>query len=248
MKVSKEAFEELKKRPHTEVRKETREKAVLYRDAWLELAQNLCRIQVCEDYKRWNYDTFEEYVEKELGISSREVRYWRAIYRKLVIDLGIRGDRLDGFHWCKLRLIVPVVNRHNVEQWLNRAERMTFTQLEVAVEEARKGKDPDDDGPTMDKLVVSVTSDEMSTILKAIEAAKKIAPTGNERDGHLLEMICLDFLGDHPDTHREALVSMIYRIEQVFHVKLLAIDKQDPQWQKLFEKARDVIREAHVEV
>lgn len=250
MRISKEAFDALMKRPHAEVRRETKEQVVQYRDAWLELAQNLTRIQYCEDYKKWGYDTFEEYVEKELGITSREARYWKAIYRKFVLELGINGDRLKGIHWCKLRVLVPVVNKKNVEDWLNKAEKMYFSDVEDAV---RSGKDPSD-APEVhvlkgrDGRPIYVTEEERKTIHKAIEVAHKISEGGNDRDGSLLEMVCLDFLGDHPETRREALASMLHRIEQVWHVKLLAIDKEDPNWKALFERVRDVIREAQVEV
>ncbi len=247
MKISQQAFENCKKRPHAEVRKENKGKAVLYREVWLEMAQSLYRVQLCEDWKKWGFKSFEEYVEKELKLDAREVRYWKAIYKTFILTLGMDGERLKGMHWSKLRYLVPVVNAKNVETWLARAEKLTQTQLEEAVGEARAGREPDDD-VKMDRFKCPVTEDEKRTIEAALEAAKKIAPTGNERLGHLLEMVCLDFMGDHPDTRKEAYASMIARIEQVWHIKLLAIDKEDPNWKNVFEKARDVIRGSKVKV
>lgn len=250
MKVSKEAFEALMKRPHAEVRKETKERVVLYRDAWLELAQNLCRIQYCEDYKKWKYETFEEYVEKELGITSREARYWKAIYKKFVLDLGVDGERLKGIHWCKLRVLVPVVTQKNVREWLKKAESMYFSDLEEMVQSGREPSEAPEAHVLKgrDGKPIYVTEEERKTIHKAIEVAYKVSEGGNDRDGSLLEMICLDYLGDHPESRKEALASMLHRIEQVWHVKLVAIDKEDPNWKALFEKVRDVIRGSQVEV
>lgn len=229
----------------SEIREDTKKKASRYKDVWLELAKNLYRIRLCQDYKKWNFDTFEDYVDKELGLEIRTVQVWISILNKFVFQAGVDEEKLKGSAWSKVAVTVPVVNKKNAVQWLEKAEKLSQKKLQHVVKNTLEGK-KEGDGPEMDILTFHVTLDEKKTIMKALEAVAKIAQ--NQRPGHLLEMICLHFLGDHIDQRRDEYVRMIGRIEQLFHVKILGIDKENPAWKELFEKARDLIRGARVEM
>lgn len=241
--VTKRELEALMKKSPSEVREEIKKKVVFYREAWLELAKYLYRVQLCKDYEKWGFETFYDYVEHELQIYEREARWWIQILKKFVLDLGVDEDVLRELPWSKLRYVASVANRKNVKQVLSVVKEKTQDEVIDWAANASKGKA---DMPEFETMKFSVTKDQKKTIVKAMEEAKKIAQ--NHSDGHILEMICMDFLADHPDNRKEAFFRMAAKLEQVFHVKLLVVDKDNPDWKKLFEQARDIIRAAQVEV
>jgi hypothetical protein len=245
--VTKKEIDAIMSMNPAEVRDTTKKKALRYKDSWLDLSKNLYRIKLLKDYTKWGFETFEDYVNKELDLVDREVRYWISNLKKYVLDLGIDEEKLKGKSWSKLSIVMPAVKtKKDAEEWIEKTETHTQEQLKHKVSNKLAGK-PEDSGPVMDTLRFSVTEDEKKTINKALEAAARVSQGNNDRPGHLLEMVCLDFLGDNPDNRKEFYASMIAKLERVFGVKLLAIDKENPKWKELFEQARDIVRGAQIE-
>lgn len=243
---TKEALDKLMERPATEIRAEAKSVSVRYKDCWAELAKLLYRIKTMKDYATWKFATFEAYVEDELGLEPRTVRYWLSIYDKLVLKLGVSEEQLKGKAWGKVRYIVPVATKQNVGKWLEKAERLTQPELAVSVHDAIEGKPDKPDTELFAPISFRASQDQRKTIEEAMEKAKTLSPNKNENDAHALEMICLNFLGDNLESKRDALAKMLSKIESIFLVKVLLIDKERPDWQKIFEDARAVIQKAEV--
>jgi len=239
--MNKKEYKELMAKSTEDIRNETKEKAARYRDIWAELSRNLYRIKVAEDYRGWGFASFEEYVADELGLEARTVLYWLSIYDKLVLNLGISEEKLKGKAWSKLRYIVPVVNRKNVAKWMERAETMTQGQIHTAVQASQSGKEIDDSKPTPESFKLAVTPEEKKTIEAAMTSISKIAD--GKSPGHQLAMICMHFESDHFEARRDLYVKVISRIEKLFDVKLLTVDRRSENWKEQFERARDAMRE-----
>lgn len=244
--ATKVELDKIMERSPAEVRAEAKAVSVRYKDCWAELAKLLYRIKVLRDYEKWKYVTFEAYVEEELGLEARTVRYWLSIYDKLVLQLGVSESQLKGKAWGKIRYIVPVANKDNVDKWLEKAERLTQPELAVSVHDAIEGKAEKPDTELFTPISFRVSPDQRKTIVDAIEHAKKLSPNKNDHDAHALEMICLNFLGDNLDSNRDALVKILAKIESVFRVKTLVLDTDNPNWKESFEKAREVIQKSSV--
>lgn len=244
--LTKKEIEALMAKSPSEVREDTKSKALRYKDCWLDLSKNLYRIKLCKDFQKWGYDTFEEYINKELDLVDREVRYWLGNLKKYVLTLGVDEEKLKGKSWSKLSIVMPVVkNKKDAEEWIAKTDTHTQEQLKHKVRNKLAGK-PEDSGPVMETLRYHVTEDEKKTINKALEVAAKVARSGNDRPAHLLEMICLEFLTSNPESRKEFFASMVVKIERVFGVKLLAIDKENPKWSTLFKEARAIVQEVEV--
>jgi hypothetical protein len=244
--ATKVELDKIMERSPAEVRVEAKAVSVRYKDCWAELAKLLYRIKVLRDYEKWKYVTFEAYVEEELGLEARTVRYWLSIYDKLVLQLGVSESQLKGKAWGKIRYIVPVANKDNVDKWLEKAERLTQPELAVSVHDAIEGKAEKPDTELFTPISFRVSPDQRKTIVDAIEHAKKLSPNKNDHDAHALEMICLNFLGDNLDSNRDALVKILAKIESVFRVKTLVLDTDNPNWKEGFEKAREAIQKSSV--
>jgi hypothetical protein len=234
-------------RPSTEIREETKKVSVRYKDCWAELAKLLYRIKALRDYEKWKYTTFESYVEDELGLEARTVRYWLSIYDKLVLQLGVSEEKLKGKAWGRIRYIVPVVNKGNVDKWLDKAERLSQPEIAATVHEVIEGKPEPVEGSIFTPISFRVNDDQRKTIETAVSKAKKLSPNNNDADAHALEMICLSFLGDSFEAKRDVLIKMLAKIESVFRVKLLCIDSSNPSWKDVFAQAKDLIKKAEVE-
>jgi hypothetical protein len=198
------------------------------------------------DYEKWKYVTFEAYVEEELGLEARTVRFWLSIYDKLVLQLGVSEEKLKGKAWSKIRYIVPVVNKENIDKWLDKAERLSQPEIAVSVHDAIEGKAEKPDTELFTPISFRVSPDQRKTIEEAVARAKNLSPNKNDHDAHALDMICLNFLGDNIETTQDALVKLLSKIESVFRVKVLLLDKDRPDWQQRFEAARAAIQSAEV--
>jgi len=109
-------------------------------------------------YARWDYDSFPEYAERELGLMRRKAERLRSIGRVLDVELaGLDSalkDRLIALGWSKLRELVRIfMNKHDrktVKKWVEFAEENNFQQLYRAVGKAldkmgvKNGKPVDD--------------------------------------------------------------------------------------------------------
>jgi hypothetical protein len=237
----------LLKVPIAEIRKDTKEKATRFKDAWAGLAKNLYRICVAQDYKKWDYNTFEQYIENELGLEPRSVYHWLAIYKKLVLGLGVQEEKLTGRAWGKVRYIVSIATQKNVDSWLEKCDHLSQDAIIEAIRNAKSGKAVGE-GPVLVPFPCKgkVTEDEKATILLAVDQAKRIIQHNqsnkSDRDGHAEEMIHLHFLSDHFDAAKDVYAKIVARIERLFNVKILTFDKNRPDWKECFEKARDAIR------
>jgi hypothetical protein len=246
--ATKVELDKIMERPSAEVRVEAKAVAVRYKDCWAELAKLLYRVKMLRDFEKWKYVTFEAYVEEELGLEARTVRYWLSIYDKLVLQLGVSEAQLKGKAWGKVRYIVPVATKENVDKWLEKAERLTQPELAVSVHDAIEGKAEKPDTDLFTPISFRVSPDQRKTIVDAIEHAKKLSPNKNDHDAHALEMICLNFLGDNLEANKDALVKILAKIESVFRVKMLILDTDNPRWKETFEEARAVIQKSSVNI
>lgn len=87
---------------------------------------------------RWQYSSFKEYVETELGIHHKKAQRLRNIWFNIEVRLAGKldsslKDRLAKLGFTKAREIVPVMTAANAEEWINLAEVSTYKQLNMKV-------------------------------------------------------------------------------------------------------------------
>jgi len=152
-------------------------------------------------YEDWGHITWKDFVEAELHISLRKSQYLLRIHhwfvRVLKDDSVIK--RVQHLGWTKVGRLVGVVDEDNVDEWVERAENMTVSQLEDFIRELKGGKDPSEKGSEdLKTLTFKLYPGQQENIEEALELAGRITNAGDSpKRGHLLDLICTTFRTDH---------------------------------------------------
>lgn len=85
-------------------------------------------------WEAWGFETFLDYVERELGLSGRTASQMRIVWE--VFGVKLQGswheDQLVGL--TKMAMLAPVVSSATASEWLLRAKSMTIRELAGALE------------------------------------------------------------------------------------------------------------------
>jgi len=103
----------------------------------------------CAIYQSWGYDSFGDYVEKELGMHRRKAERLRNIGQMLSVHLaGIDPEtkqRIVSLGWSKLRELTRIwfqkADKKTVNKWLDLAEKSSYPQLLHAIGKALDKKE-----------------------------------------------------------------------------------------------------------
>lgn len=203
-------------------------------------------------FKKWGYDTFEDYCSKELGLMKRSSENLRFAYYwfEIVLQLPIHiKDQVRALGRSKVYLLSGIVKNEDVMAWLEKARDMTHEQLKKTIKNFKStagGSNADseevselgigedtvgDDGhkaapapEQMHTVHTSLYKGQFETWQNALAKAQSV--TKSEKIGHNLELICQDFLMNTPlgSDSAENVKSYINKIECYLGIKLIAID------------------------
>lgn len=136
--------------------------------------------------------TFKEFLHSR-GIPDGKAFYLIRIYNTLQ-ELDIPAERVEHLGWTKMRVMVPILNASNYEEWLARAEDMKVVELSEAVKAAKSGSSSEDidKEEKISSVVFHLHPDQQSTVMVAIDKAKKEA--GTEYNSVALEAVCLNYI------------------------------------------------------
>lgn len=88
-------------------------------------------------YQTWGYDTFTDYVEKEVGIAKTRAERLRRIWTKYIKKLKVSPKELEGVGFTNAFTMMPVVDSGNVHEWMDKAKSSSWRDLDLAVQVAR---------------------------------------------------------------------------------------------------------------
>ena len=75
-----------------------------------------------------DYERFRDYIEAAHGIRYHKAMHAAQIYRK-VLDLNLPWSEFDSIGWTKVRLVLDVVTKENIKQWIANAKAMNNHSL-----------------------------------------------------------------------------------------------------------------------
>lgn len=201
---------------------------LVYTQTYFEFGAVLQRAFELSAHKTWGFNTWQEYVEGELGMSERRVRYLLSIHRwfsKVLKDHPHVKQRIEHLGWSKVKLLVGIVDETNVDEWVERAESMSLVALEEFVKGLKDGKAPKEGAEHLAAVTFRLYPDQATNVEEAMELAGEIAES--DKRGHLLDLICTTFKADHvfsasPGTK----LSQIYlaKIEKILGVRLIVVN------------------------
>lgn len=144
------------------------------------------------------HKNFQDYV-KANGIAPdyRTARYWMSIYTGL-LEAGIPYSEVQGVGWTKIVVLIPVLTKENVAEWVAKAKAMNVATLQATVD-AATAQDTSGSASTaapsgdIKSMVFKLHKDQTDTINDAIAKAKKNASTESKEVA--LDLICVEYLG-----------------------------------------------------
>lgn len=202
---------------------------------YLDIGRLLWRVNEKNLYQLGGYDDFESYVEEELGFKKRKAKYLVSIWKRLRAELGVKKSMIEKVGWTKAKVILPVVNEENVEQWLDKAKNLPVSKLAAEVAQAKGKQDkekPDEEQFKTFTVRLAVPQ------FENVESALKLAELRSQSDrrSHQLDMICLEYnaasIGG-TDSGDAALQRYVNTLKSHFGVNILIVKDQD-----VFEAAR----------
>ena len=210
------------------VRTELKKLAKNVDDSYLRIAELLTKVDTDNLWSVWKYDSFDTYLEAEVGFKYRKARYLINIWVKFVEELKQTAESLGCVPYSKLNIIMPVVNKANVKKWLGRAAQVGHTLLKKEVKKELGVVSAD-----VSQWSVYLYPEQKETVEKAVERAMDVAKT--ESRGHAVELMAIEFMSGHTkNKDKKALQKAMNGLERAFSVKLAAFDdaKKMAEWFK----------------
>ena len=204
-----------------------------------EMSADLYRVHDSTLYQHWGYYSFDEYVSSELNMNVRTAQYLTSVYHCFYIQLSKEldesrhkeiMDRVSRLGWTKARSLVGVVDGGNIDEWLDRAEKIGSTELEGEAkrELVRKAGGDPNEIEKMKNIAFRVSEDQHEVIASAVEIAKGVAES--DKRGHLISLICQDFVATNtgPNSGGPTKIKGRYldRIGAMLGVRIVAVDKE----------------------
>lgn len=212
---------------------ELRAKVIDLRDQVEDKSWSLaCRLMEVHDssaYTEWGFPKWKDYVEQELAFKLRKANYLVSIaqwfgalnkpIQKWVADMG----------WTKAKELVGVVTNENAAEWKKRVKGKSVSDIQRLLSEGMDDAPTDDEstdtGPakpseTAKRKTFSLFEGQSETVEKAL--AKAMEMSQSDKEGHNLDMICVEFLSSH--AAMGTVADYLRHVEHVTGLRLLAYD------------------------
>lgn len=140
------------------------------------------------------YDTFAEFCLEELGFKERKALYLIKIYETLnhhQIEWGV----VSKLGWTKIKELLDVITAENVNEWVEKAEPLTVSELQALLAGGEGGEGKTKTKSDGHKISFSLHPDQVDAVESALNKAK--AEVDTEFDNVALETICSEYLTPH---------------------------------------------------
>jgi len=236
--------------PETEQEKELRKKIVGLKDsideAYWEISEVLHAIKTNATYRKWEYNTFKEYCEKELKFTARKAEYLVSIWDYYSVKINDKSciQKLKGLGWAKTKELINLITKDNMNEVLDKVFKMSLKEvINYAKEEKVKRITQDSTNYTGDDQVVEgdkskknkdkdslhsmgfkLYPEQYKTCYEAIEKAKSMSNT--ESVSQAFEYVSSSFLATNDDVkdRKKNLIRAVKNLESVFQVKMAVVD------------------------
>ena len=140
--------------------------------AFYEMSMGLLEAYDNEYARVWGFDTFADYVERELDMKPRTAYYMVDIGRT-VRQLGITADRVQKIGWTKMKEITGAMTAapEDAEKFLNMAESMSTSQLRDALRSEVSLQGPVEGRPAVMRLSLKFEGDSAGIISDGLSLA-----------------------------------------------------------------------------
>ena len=140
------------------------------------------------------FKSFRQYIEERHGIRYAKAMRAAQIFRRL-LDLNLPWSAFESVGWTKILVVLDVVTKDNIKQWLTNAKDMNYLSLKALVElEKHKGEALTEQAP---KAITTKTfklhADQKQLLEDGLKKASE--ETGSAYDSVNLEAVFQSYLG-----------------------------------------------------
>ena len=184
-------------------------------------------------YREWSFDSFREYVEKELNINTRwsqilvQLQEW---FKKLPLNIQQWVLEIGS---TKARMLMSIVTVENAAEWRNKIAGKSVAEIKKMLQAAKgeggggEGGEGGDDGDGADDkpktMNFKLFSEQYQNVTRALEKGKEIA--NSEKTGNVLDLICTEFLATNAGI--DSVQDMLRKMEKTLGVRLVAYVEED---------------------
>lgn len=221
----------------THVRSRMKELTAQVNQSNAEMAMCLEQILTRDLHKEWGYETFEQYVQAETHLQARQAYNYVSTLRRARMA-GISEKTLKELPWGGLRVAANSLSEDDPEknkELIEKIKTMPTMELQRALDKAKGGEE-------WHTVHVRLSDDQFKSYKEAIERAEKA--TGSNKEGWLLDVICMDYKANEYENRGQALDAWIQRFENNYGVTVVILDKQDPNYAQSLREMADTFESA----
>ncbi|MBN2256342.1 MAG: hypothetical protein JW704_00690 [Anaerolineaceae bacterium] len=207
-----------------------------------------------DKYRSWGYESWRDYVTGELDFAIRKAQY--------LVQLQVWFDTMTpaiqkwmrGLGWAKARLLMHVVKQDNAGEWKNRVAGKSYAEIEAMLKADRESggggggsESPGggDEGIEVARALPRVVmfSEQRKIYDMAMGKAAEVAQS--EKTGHLLAMICQEYLATNVDVL--SMNDYLKNAERILALKIIALrESEDPDAEDAVVYGSDYVEEQAV--
>ena len=101
---------------------------------YLVFARDLWDVYERQLYLGWGYETYDDYLKHEAGISKGSAYRARLIFQTFVWKCNVRPDDLNGIAQGRIHMLRPIVNPQNVRAWIQQARDLSWSDFNDEVD------------------------------------------------------------------------------------------------------------------
>lgn len=198
-------------------------------------------------YRAWGYETWEEWVEKELTLNAAKARYLRRIHYVVNVELAGMSNsaksRLARLGYSKVGKLLRVITISNADRWCEMAEGLTVQELDNAIKEslqeaekrfqeaALNGEDEESVQPEpvrpqdVKNRIFPLFPEQQVTVTEALTRAMELS--NSKKPAHNITLICMDFLANNDfrlANDADMQLRYIAKLEALLGKKLVLVD------------------------
>ena len=201
------------------IRKKVQDLRKQVETAFIEMAGPLLEIRENEYYKDWNFSSFADYCEFEVGMKPRRAVYLTDVW-KMKTELKIPETELKAIGWTKAKELVSSATKDNIKELLQLAKDNSTRELHEEMQKRnQKGLVVAAGRKILARLTFTMDESEADVITSALDAAKEVYDTDNGTSA--LESICQFWLQENEEAAPPSIDSIIKYVKNVFNVTLV---------------------------
>ena len=210
-------------------------------DGYLRHSELLYHIRTGGLYRDLGYETWDRFCEQHEQMSKRNANYmvetWDGLKDLPAADL----KRISEVGLSKARLLAKVVDKENVDEWIEKANNYSCDRLynivrqenlnrqanEIAINRALKTEDTRDVSDEEKRMLLrfQLTDDQFELVVRALASASRV--TRSESQSHNITMMAMEFVGIHGD--RASFEQLMSQLERSQNLTIIAVDNETGQ-------------------